>query len=126
MSYYNKSINYFTRYKSQTKKQKLQPAKKLLKVFIAILKPALSILFFAFLLLSFTQLFATEPIKAGEESWRYLETAKIAYDGGELGKALKLAEDARRSRRVFSEWAYTKLSAAYTPITAKRLGTDIH
>lgn len=128
MSYYSESINYSTRYKSHQKKSILVPAKKKVGTFFSIFKPAFSIISIAVLMMLVTPLFAvtTYPIKAGNEAWRALEKAELAYDNGNLGDALKYAKEAREIKRIGSEWCETKLINSCKPLVVQQKGVDIN
>jgi len=126
VSYYTETINYSTRYKSRSKKSILIPVKKTTGIIFSVIKPAFSILSFALLLVIIPPTFASSyPVTPGNEAWRQLEQAETAFENGDLSKALVLAENARKIRRITSEWSENKLIAAYKPIIVQNQGTDL-
>ena len=79
----------------------------------------LAALFFALALVpSFAQIPSTE-------TWRVLDSAKVAFAKGELGEALALGEKARNGHRASMERMKETLSEALAPSEVRRSGEDI-
>ncbi len=80
------------------------------------------------LLAAFAILFAIVPVAAqipSTETWRVLDSARSAFEKGELGESLALAEKARNGHRAAVDRMRETLSEALTPAEVRRAGEDI-
>ena len=72
--------------------------------------------------------FARAPKKPtnSEAAYRVLEEATVAFETGDYGKAMQLANEAKDRRRAEATYETYILENALSPRAVKRVGTDFH
>lgn len=63
--------------------------------------------------------------KSFDEAWKLLDEAKMQYDYGEVGQALKYAENAKEMRKNASTEAVDSLESALKPLAVQEVGDGI-
>lgn len=87
------------------------------------MKKTTAAIFFA-LCAAFVFARAPQKPKDSEFAYRILEQAEVAFDSGDYGNAMQLANKAKDSRRSEAEYETYVLENALTPRAVRRVGTD--
>ena len=83
------------------------------------------LVFVSFFALFFVTAIYSQTVKVNNgsnASWRMLDKAELEYDNGNLGEALKFAENAKSLRRTEYQKAVSALEDATKPVVAQRAG----
>ena len=75
------------------------------------------------LLLTFS-IFAFSQTNASDSSWKTLEYAQVAFDCGNYGEALRLANKASAQRKAEIQHEYNIMEVAITPKQVQRVGSE--
>lgn len=58
-------------------------------------------------------------------AWKVLQNAQLAYEQGDLGEAIRIADSAKQRRRNEVEWSLAVLNQALAPAAIQKLGDNI-
>ncbi len=58
-------------------------------------------------------------------AWKVLQNAQLAYEQGDLGEAIRIADSAKQRRRGEVEWSLSVLNQALAPAAIQKLGDNI-
>lgn len=58
-------------------------------------------------------------------AWKILQDAQLAYEQGDLGEAIRIADTAKLQRKKEVEWALSVLNQALAPVSVQKIGDDI-
>ena len=58
-------------------------------------------------------------------AWKVLQNAQLAYEQGDLGEAIRIADSAKQRRKGEVEWSLSVLNQALAPAAIQKLGDNI-
>lgn len=58
-------------------------------------------------------------------AWKILQDAQLAYEQGDLGEAIRIADAAKQQRKSEVEWSLSVLNQALAPAAIQKLGDNI-
>lgn len=71
--------------------------------------------------------FAQNPQKpeTSVRAWKILQDAQLAFEMGNFGESIRLADAAKQQRKNEAEWAMYTIEQALKPVSVQRVGDDI-